>query len=305
MRFLGPIPVSAITAIRRTESDAAEAEGRHVFTRITGATLRAVLAGLLIAMPTLLLAPWIPEHGQIVAIIGLVIGAITFSEYYVQFPSMIEFRYAPPYNRLRFGALVVNVGLLCLLVRADFEATPLSDMVMAVGLLIGEIIDFSFSPVRLVGVMLPPDATLAQVEMLRAAAGISYLCSLIMVAVFAIFMRLYNWPASQGTFNVWINLPNFDATAGADVVRQILRDSRINVLLGLSLPFVTPLFAMFGAAIFDPYMMAKPQGMIWTVAIWAFIPASLMMRGIALARIADMLSRRRVQLRDAPGYPAF
>ncbi len=275
-----------------------------VLTRVLGAGLRACVVVALIVLPSLMLPSASPGASDALAVIALVAAAITFTEYYVQFPSMVEFRYAPPYNRLRFSAIFVNILLLCLLTLASISPDPTNLKVAAIGTLIGDIIDFSYSPVRLIGVMLPPDATQPQVNLLRAAAGISYLSSLIMVSVFAIFMRIFNWPAGHGTFNVWVNLPNFDPTSGQDVVKQLLRDSRVNFMLGLSLPFLTPLFAMFGAAIFDPHLLVNPRSMVWTVAIWAFLPASLMMRAIALARIAEMLSRRRVQLREAQGWQA-
>jgi len=274
-----------------------------VLSRMIGAVGRALAVVLLIAMPSLIVPEAHPETGEVVAIVALVFAAITFVEYYVQYPSLIEFRYAPPFNRLRFLALFANILLLAALVRGLSHPSPTTDLVTAVGILIGEIIDFSFSPVRLIGLMLPPDATLAQVEVLRAAAGISYLSSLVMIGVFVVILRITNWPAGHGAFNVWVNMPNFDPTAGGDVVSQMLRDSRVNIMLGFSLPFVTPLFAMLATGVFDPYALVKPQALIWTVAIWAFIPASLMMRGIALARLADMLSRRRVQSRDEALQP--
>ena len=37
----------------------------------------------------------------------------------------------------------------------------------------------------------------------------------------------------------------------------------------------------------------NPQTMIWIVAAWAFLPASLLMRGLALGRIAELIERKR------------
>jgi hypothetical protein len=39
--------------------------------------------------------------------------------------------------------------------------------------------------------------------------------------------------------------------------------------------------------------MASPQTLIWTVAAWSFLPASLFMRGIAMHRVADMIREKR------------
>jgi hypothetical protein len=37
----------------------------------------------------------------------------------------------------------------------------------------------------------------------------------------------------------------------------------------------------------------SPQTLIWTMAAWSFLPASLFMRGIAMGRIADMIREKR------------
>lgn len=255
--------------------------------------IRAAFVVLLVATPSLLLPDANPDGRPMVVAVALCLGAITFVEYTARFPSLVEFRFAPPFNRLRFLTLFANVVLLSLLVRGLSVPSPVTELVTGVGILIGQVIDFPFSPVRLAPLMLPADAPYAFVELLRAAVGVSYLSSLMTVGVFAVLMRLYNWPSRTGAFNVWINMPNFDPTAGGDVVDHLIRDSRINVMLGLALPFVVPLFAMVAIGLFKPDALINHHTMIWTVAIWAFLPAGLIMRGIALARIADMLQRKR------------
>jgi hypothetical protein len=39
--------------------------------------------------------------------------------------------------------------------------------------------------------------------------------------------------------------------------------------------------------------MTSSQTLIWTITAWAFLPASLFMRGIAMGRVADMIVERR------------
>ncbi len=43
---------------------------------------------------------------QIVALLALLAAVFTFVEYFSAYPSFVEFRNAPPFNRLRFVALV-------------------------------------------------------------------------------------------------------------------------------------------------------------------------------------------------------
>jgi hypothetical protein len=46
-------------------------------------------------------------------------------------------------------------------------------------------------------------------------------------------------------------------------------------------------------SLFGAVSLENPQTLIWTVAAWAFLPASLFMRGIAMGRIAGMIKEKR------------
>lgn len=113
------------------------------------------------------------------------------------------------------------------------------------------------------------------------------------MAAFLILVRAMNWPARKGAFNVWVNLPLFDPTAGGDVIYRLQRDARINIALGFLLPFLIPAVVKAAADLIDPITLQNPQTQIWTVAAWAFLPASIIMRGIAMGKIADMIEEKR------------
>ena len=51
---------------------------------------------------------------------------------------------------------------------------------------------------------------------------------------------------------------------------------------------------------FEPVTLDSPLTLIWTIAAWAFLPASLFMRGIAMGRIAQMIRDKRRE-REAGG----
>jgi len=158
---------------------------------------------------------------------------------------------------------------------------------------LGEAIDVPYSPVRLVVLMLPPDMSLEHLILVRTAAGISYLLSLLTLVMFVGVMRFIGWPARMGTFNVWVNLPTFDPTTGGDVVERLQRDARFNIALGFLLPFLIPAAVKLASLAFEPVTLESPQTLIWTMAAWAFLPASLFMRGIAMHRIAGMIAEKR------------
>ena len=96
-----------------------------------------------------------------------------------------------------------------------------------------------------------------------------------------------------GAFNVRVNLPAFDPRADGDGVDRLDRDARVNIALGFLLPFLILAVAQGGSNGFEPLSFTLPQTLIWTMSAWAFLPASLFMRGIAMGRIADMIREKR------------
>lgn len=268
-------------------------------TRLMGALVRAVLVMVLVATPALLLPSVGVDAKQMVALIALFLGALVFVEYAATYPSLVEFRHAPPFNRLRFLMLFLTVFLLSVIVRGKTDPTLLTALAEAVGNLIGRAIDFPYSPVRLVTLMLPPDVAPEHLALIRTAAGISYLTSLVTLAAFVILIRSGNWPGRGGVFNVWLNLPTFDPTAGGDVVDRLERDARVNIALGFLLPFLIPAVVKAATSGIAPVTLGAPQMMIWTMAAWSFLPASLFMRGIAMGRLAEMIREKRRQTGEA------
>ncbi len=261
--------------------------------RLTGALVRAVLVMILVATPSTLLSGVGADGKEMVALVALFAGVLTFVEYNSAYPGLVEFRDAPPFNRVRFMMLFSTVFLLTVIARGEEQPTTLTIFVQSVGGLIGTAMDFPYSPVRLATLVIGESATDGQVGLVRIAAGMSYLISLLSLAVFVVLLKFYSWPARSGAFNVWVNLPTFDPTAGGDVVDRLDRDARINIALGFLLPFLIPAVVRAGTTGFEPLTFTSPQTLIWTMAAWSFLPASLFMRGIAMGRIADMIREKR------------
>ena len=273
-----------------------------VITRLAAVLLRAFLVVLLIALPSLLLPGVNSVAAQIVALVAIFAAALVIFEYASAYPGLVEFRDAPPFNRVRFASLFITVLLLTLITRGLYAPSSLTSFLEAVGHLIGLAIDFPYSPVRLVVLMMPPETAPEHVALVRTLAGIAYLSSLLTLAVFLIVLRIQGWPNASGSFNVWINLPTFDPTAGGDVVERLERDARFNIGVGFLLPFLTPAVIKAASATFGSMSLDNPQTLIWTVAAWSFLPASLFMRGIAMGRIASMIEdKRRTTARESEG----
>ena len=248
---------------------------------------------LLLATPALTLPDVADDSSQIVLVMAMLAGFLTFAEYNSKSPSIVEFRDAPPFNRLRFVALFTTVFMLSLICKGKTEPTAVTNALTSIGQILGNAIDFPYSPVRMIVLMLPADTADATVNAVRTAAGLSYLVSLAAMTAFLFLVRVLNWPARKGAFNVWINLPLFDPTAGGDVLVRLRRDARINIALGFLLPFAIPAVVKAASDLIDPITLENPQTLIWTMSAWAFLPASILMRGIAMGKVADMIEEKR------------
>ena len=260
---------------------------------MTGAAVRGLLVALSIATPALLLPGIAADSSQITVLVALLAGFLTFTEYNSSFPSIVEFRDAPPFNRLRFASLFITVLSLSAILRGLSDPSTLTSALIAIGTIIGNAIDFPYSPVRLVVLMMPAETEAQMISVVRTSASIAYISSLTAVIVFFTMVRLRNWPARRGAFNVWVNLPLFDPTAGGDVLEGLQRDARVNIAIGFLLPFVIPAFVKAASDLIDPISFENPQTIIWTLSAWAFLPASMIMRGIAMARVAEMIEDKR------------
>ena len=255
--------------------------------------MRGLLVALLIATPALLLPDVASDQSQMVVLAALLAAFLTFVEYNSTSPSIVEFRDAAPFNRLRFVALFITVLLLTAISRGNSDPTSMTQGITAIGTIIGNAIDFPYSPVRLIVLMLPYDASTDIINNVRSAAGISYLISLIAMVAFVALVRLWGWPVRKGAFNVWVNLPLFDPTAGGDVLYRLQRDARVNIALGFLLPFIIPAVVKATSDLVNPVSLENPQTLIWTITAWAFLPASMIMRGIAMNRVASMIEEKR------------
>jgi len=231
---------------------------------MTGAATRGLLVALLIATPALLLPGADAESSQITVLLACIASILTFMEYNSRQPSIVEFRDAPPFNRLRFISLLFTIVVLSLIARGQAAPTLLTGALTSLGVILGNALDFPYSPVRLVVLIMPADAPYEAVNLIRTAAGLAYLVSLIALATF-----------------------------GGDVLYRLQRDARINIALGFLLPFIIPAVVKATADLLDPISLSNPQTMIWTISAWAFLPASMIMRGIAMGRVAEMIHDKR------------
>lgn len=279
---------------RRRRTGSGQFEGKQaVISQVLSALLRAYLVAVVVALPGLLLPTIAPDTAQIVVIVALLAALLTFMEYYGRYPSIVEFRFAPPFNRLRFAALALSVISLSLILRGKTDPGAITTLMTQLGEWLGRLLDFPYSPVRLAILMLPADTEPGRIADMRITAGVAYAVSLAMVVMFVMLVRVLHWPVRRGTFNVWVNLPLFDPTSGGDVVERLRREAGVNVLLGIALPFIVPVLVRMTSQGGGPGPVVEAHTLIWMMTAWAMLPANVLIRGIALFRVAALISAKR------------
>ncbi len=264
--------------------------------RLISAIMRAIIIMIVLSTPSLLIPGTTDQGAQMVSLLALIMGVFVIVEYAARFPALIEFRDAPPFNRVRVVALFLTLYSLSVLVGMDGADTTLAIVIATIGNFVGWMLDFPFSPLRLVLDHLPEDIEPHFAQQVKAMAGLSVLVTTCALAFFTFIMRTGRWPGRESPFNVWINLPTFDPTTGGDVVKRLTQDGRVNIIFGIFSPFVIPVVAVMGANQLDLPVLASQHTMVWAITIWMFLPLSLIMRGQAMLRIASMIRARRARL---------
>jgi hypothetical protein len=83
-----------------------------VIIRVVGALVRALAVILLVATPSIILPSTPGDTRQIAMLVAILAAIATFAEYASKTSTLIEFREAPPVNRIRFLALFACVFFL-------------------------------------------------------------------------------------------------------------------------------------------------------------------------------------------------
>ncbi len=261
--------------------------------QLVNAFARASLVAVLVVLPSLMLTSGAQDASQFVILTGFVAGLLVFVEYTAHSPSILEFRFAAPYNRIKFTAIALSVLCLSVIARGGDDPGSVAILLGDIGRSVRGALDFPYSPVRSVISLVPAHMPPGLSDFVGMAAGISYAVSLVMLIVFILIVRFLGWPVRRGAFNVWMNLPLFDPTGVADVVKKLNREASINVSLGFVLPFLLPVLVSVLRGMLESGKVLDPITLIWIICAWAFIPASLIMRGIAMHRVAVLITAKR------------
>lgn len=260
-----------------------------MLTRLAGGLIRALLVVVIIAAPAFMLPSVSQAAQEISLIVGAIIGAFTMFEYASSHPGLVDFRFAPPYNRIRFITFCVLIVALIFLCRETSSSQSLQMLQIADSA--SNLVNFPLSPVNTTVALIGEGASEEHKLLLLRALSLSFLITFVSFAFFALLLWFFRWPVGREKFNLWANLPTFEPSSGRDVERRMMRDGFANILIGICTPYLLPVVTSRSGGWFDPTVLENHQPLIWACVAWAFIPASMIIRGAALLKVGWLVKR--------------
>ncbi|MEM8869727.1 MAG: hypothetical protein AAF848_06630 [Pseudomonadota bacterium] len=261
--------------------------------RLIGALVRATALVLIIASPAFLLPNVSTASQEITLIVAGIAAAFTVFEYASTHPGLIDFRFAPPYNRVRYTIFGVQVLSLVFLCRAEVGVDGFAASYLALADQAVALTHLPFSPVALVSGWVGGQGDTTYQVLITRAAALSFLVTFLALAGFALFLWIIPWPIGRRDFNLWINLPTFEPGYGRKVERRLYRDGIVNIIFGVVLIYLLPLIAGPLSGWFNPNTLGDYQGLVWGTTLWAFISGSLVIRGAAILKVSWLVRRTR------------
>jgi hypothetical protein len=94
-------------------------------------------------------------------------------------------------------------------------------------------------------------------------------------------------------FNLWLNMPNFEPREVGSTERRLNLDGLASLLLApvalFGMPFALPL----ASRTLGNGLLVDPHSIVWAVTLWGFVPAGLIIRGVAILKIARILRQAK------------
>ncbi len=260
-----------------------------MLTRLAGASVRAALVAAMIVLPAIVLPEISPDTADLAIVSAAIAAAFVIFEYGFTTPSLIEFRFAAPYNRIRFALLALLLTGIAFAFRGTVEETATTIAVSSFAVTSASIWDFSGSPLVFFNALTQELDSEGRV-LLSNAAALSLSLTILALFVFSAVIWLFHWPLKAKNFNLWMNMPNFDSNIGTETQQSLRQSALISMIIGLSLPFLIPQAALAFMGPLAPINAANSLLLLWMIAIWCFVPAASFLRAVALYKVASLIN---------------
>jgi len=256
-----------------------------VIYRLTGATVRAVIVAILVMLPSFLLSETSHSSLEFTRILATIAAVIVIYEYGFPTPSVIEFRFAAPYNRVRF-MLMLGLILSPTYLIANMLNGQITNSIISTTASNGfALMDFAYSPVAIVADTLAgSDPVLRNIIGQAIALNVIICLSFTLAFCASVFANL--WRFGGENFNMWLNMPTYKSYDTSSLQNRLINSSFSSLLVACLIPFFGPTIATVVLAWFSQGDILSPVMITWVIALWTYLPAMYLMRAIALAKVA-------------------
>lgn len=268
-----------------------------MLTRLAGASVRAALVAAMIVLPAIVLPEISPNAADIAIVSAAIAAAFVIFEYGFTTPSLIEFRFASPYNRIRFALLAILITSIAFAFRGTVEETATTIAVSSFAVTSAEAWSFAGSPLAFFNVLTQQLDAEGRV-LLSNAAALSLSVTVLALIVFGAIIWLFHWPLKAKNFNLWVNMPNFDGGIGVETQQTLRQSALISMIIGFSLPFLIPQAAYAFMGPLQPITAANSLLLLWMIAIWCFVPAASVLRSVALYKVANLVGKMELDPKE-------
>ncbi len=253
--------------------------------RLTGATVRAVFVAILVMLPAFLLAGTTQSALEFTRILATIAAVFVIYEYGFSSPSVIEFRFAAPYNRVRFLLLLALVLTPTYLISNQIDGHAQNGLITDIASNGFALMDFAYSPVAIVANTLAGDNHALR-EIIGQAIMLNTIICLSFTLAFCISVFLKFWHFGGDDFNMWLNMPTYKSYDIQSLQSRLINSSFSSLLIACLIP-------LFGPTVADIILSKASQGnaitpitITWIITLWTYLPAMFLMRAVALAKIA-------------------
>jgi len=253
-----------------------------VILRLTGAAVRAIIVAILVMLPAFLLTGITQSGLEFTRIVATIAAVFVIYEYGFATPSVIEFRYAAPYNRIRFMLLLALVLTPAYLISIVLDGQALSG---TLGHALFALMDYTYSPVTIVANSLSGnDAALH--EAIGQAIAFNVMISLACVFAFcvAVFTNILRF--GDDGFNLWLNMPTYKSYDVSSLQERLINSAFASMLIACLIPLFGPTAVDVSMVWFSTDGVLAPIAIAWLIAIWTYLPAIYLMRAAALTKVA-------------------
>ncbi len=256
-----------------------------MFLRLTGATVRAVCVACLIMLPAFLLSGVSQSSMEFTRILATIASVFVIYEYGFSSPSLIEFRSAAPYNRIRFFLLVALVLAPTFIIGYALAGVEMTGFIPAIANKGLVILDFIYSPFMGVAKILSGDNESLQAAIAQAVA-FNTVVMLACVIAFSVAIYINLWRFGGVDFNMWQNMPTYKSYEHQSLQERLMNSAFSSLVIACLVPLLGPTLAEFIMTSFSENGRLAPIMTIWAIAFWSFVQGAFLLRAAALAKIA-------------------